>query len=196
MPRPTGWLSCPKIRRPSSRARRSGFSLTQRSQSERQIRTAEVVKATLTGSAPIDEVELGSARSAHLLASRHRCSPARSRTQARPAPGCCSAPQLPAGLGIPAIEECARGRLAAGHARNQHAISDDRRAGGVVALAPVGEFLSKSACRSSYRARRDCCRSSRETACRYRSSAPPLVKAFCARGTPDSYCEFCGQPRR
>ena len=118
---------------------------TRREQTVRTLAGSRIVGLRIAG-APIDEVELG------VIRTRAPGRPTSSRPGVavrRPGLGprlarlrdVVSAPQLPAGLGIPTIEECARGQLAAGHARNQHAISDDRRAGGVVALTPVGEFL-------------------------------------------------------
>ena len=46
-----------------------------------------------------------------------------------------SAPQFLPGVGIPAVEEPARGGLSTGHAGNQHAVGNDRPTGGVVAIS-------------------------------------------------------------
>ncbi len=50
-------------------------------------------------------------------------------------------PQLLAGLGIPAVEESARGGFAARHPGDEHAIGDNRRAGSVVAFLRIGKLL-------------------------------------------------------
>src|SRR5262249_32217359 len=51
------------------------------------------------------------------------------------------APQLLAGLRIPAHEEAARGVLAAGGSRDQHAVGDERGADALVAFLMLGELL-------------------------------------------------------
>ena len=52
-----------------------------------------------------------------------------------------SAPQFLSRVRIPAVEETARGGFTTGHTGNQHAVGNDRSAGGVVALFKVGESL-------------------------------------------------------
>src|SRR5207302_3669464 len=52
-----------------------------------------------------------------------------------------SAPQFLSSVWVPAVEESACGGFSAGHPGNQHAVGNDRSAGGVVALFPVGESL-------------------------------------------------------
>src|SRR5262249_32164636 len=94
---------------------------------------------------PIDKVEVGivgagaPGRAAAMLPGVIVGPGLRARLALRP--DRVAAPELLAGLRVPAVEEAARGGFAARHPGDQHAVGDDRRAGGVVALLPVGELL-------------------------------------------------------
>src|SRR5262249_12313002 len=95
--------------------------------------------------APIDQVELGivgavlPGRAAAVLPGvvlgpGLRARLARRRNGVAP-------PQVLSGVGIPAVEEAARGAVAAGDAADHDAVRDQRRDDAGVALLVVGEFL-------------------------------------------------------
>ena len=150
--------ACTGSSRRSRRSSAGSRARCRRVQAVERVARPRIVRLGVAG-APVDEIELRIVRAGaprrpaavlpRVAVLRPRLGAGLARRRNRVA-----APQLLAGIRIPAVEESARGGLAAGHAGDQHAVGDDRRAGGVVALFGIGEFLvPELPCRSSCRAR-------------------------------------------